>query len=408
MARRVLLMTQWFDPEPTFKGMTFARELRAQGWDVDVLTGFPNYPGGKLYAGHTLKWRKRETIDGVELTRVWLYPSHDSSKLGRIANYVSFMLSAALHGLISVRRPDVIYSYHPPLTTAIAAIVVKFFRRAPVLIDIQDLWPDTLRATGMIGNERVLRVVNAVSNWVYRRVDHIVVLSPGFKRLLIERGVPEQKIDVIYNWADEVALSAPTGRPPSAFPAGKFKIVFAGNMGRAQALDAVLEAASTVEAMAPQIHFLFIGGGLEVERLKASATSRNLHNVSFLPPVPMAEIGSYLGEADALLVHLRRDPLFEITIPSKTQAYMASGRPILMAVAGDAARLVELAECGVTANPEDSQSIVQAAMKLAAASDEQRREMAFNARRYYQDNLSVSAGVGHFSDAFKELCQRSA
>lgn len=401
-------MTQWFDPEPTFKGMTFARELRNIGWDVDVLTGFPNYPGGKLYAGHTLRWRKRESIDGVDLTRVWLYPSHDASKLGRIANYVSFMVSAALHGLISVRKPDVIYSYHPPLTTAIAAIFIKFFRRAPLLIDIQDLWPDTLRATGMIGNERVLRVVNAFSNWVYRRVDHIVVLSPGFKNLLIERGVPEKKIDVIYNWADEVSLRAPAGRAPSGIPAEKFKILFAGNMGRAQALEAVLEAASIVERTAPHVQFIFIGGGLEVERLKASAVSRRLQNVAFLPPVPMSEIGSHLGDADALLVHLRRDPLFEITIPSKTQAYMAAGRPILMAVSGDAARLVEEAQCGVTAIPEDPQSIVQAVMKLAAASDETRRDMADNARRYYRDNLSVSVGVGRFSDTFKELCRRGA
>lgn len=158
MAIRVLLLTQWFDPEPTFKGLVFARALVEKGFDVEVITGFPNYPGGKVYPGYKIKILQKEQIDGVSVVRVPLYPSHDKNKLGRILNYVSFSTSLVLYGLFS-KRPDVIYSYHPPLTVGVASAVIGFFRRVPVVNDIQDMWPDTLSSTGMISNRRVLSVV---------------------------------------------------------------------------------------------------------------------------------------------------------------------------------------------------------------------------------------------------------
>ena len=328
MAIRVLLLTQWFDPEPTFKGMVFARELVRQGFEVEVLTGFPNYPGGKVYPGYRIKLLQREVIDGVQVTRVPLYPNHDQSAIKRVLNYVSFAASSLVYGLLMARRADVIYAYHPPLTIGITASLIRLFRRIPVVYDIQDMWPDTLRATGMLNNAHALNVVEAVCQWVYRRVDHIVVLSPGFKRLLMQRGVPETKINVIYNWADEVALAAPQGQLPANFPsAEQFRIVFAGNMGKAQALDAVLDAAALLQARGSRVCFVMLGGGVEVNRLKQRTVDLKLHNVLFLPPVPMTEVGTLLHAADALLVHLRKDPLFEITIPSKTQAYMTVGKP---------------------------------------------------------------------------------
>ena len=161
MTVRVLLMTQWFDPEPTFKGIVFARELVRQGFEVEVITGFPNYPGGKIYPGYKIRLVQKEQIEGVNVTRVPLYPSHDKSKIGRILNYVSFACSLMIYGLFS-KKADVIYAYHPPLTVGIAASIVGFFRRVPVVNDIQDMWPDTLSSTGMISNKRVITLVGKV------------------------------------------------------------------------------------------------------------------------------------------------------------------------------------------------------------------------------------------------------
>lgn len=406
MPVRVLLITQWFDPEPTPKGVAFAQELRRQGVDVQVLTGFPNYPTGTVYGGYRLRLRCREVIDGVPVLRVLLYPSHDRSVLLRALNYMSFALSALLFGFVEARRADVIYAYHPPVTVGLVAALIGRLRRRPVLLDVQDLWPDTLAATGMIGNRSVLDLIGMLCGWIYRGVDSIVVLSPGFRNRLIDRGVPASKVEVVYNWADNKALTGSTGRLPARFPCNdRFRIVFAGNMGSAQGLDSVLEAAVLLQARASRVTFVLVGEGIERKALVERAAALDLGNVIFLPAMPMSKIGVVLASADALLVHLRRDPLFEITIPSKIQAYMAVGRPVLAAVSGDAADLITRANCGRLAVPGDPKSIADAADQLAALQSDDLEALGANARRFYESELSLQKGCGRFIALLDRLCE---
>jgi colanic acid biosynthesis glycosyl transferase WcaI len=402
---RVLLLTQWFDPEPTFKGLIFARELVRQGFEVEVLTGFPNYPGGSVYSGYRIKLLQRDVIDGVRITRVPLFPSHGQSAIGRVLNYVSFAVSASFYGVFVARLPSVVYAYHPPLTVGIASALIKLFRRIPVVYDVQDMWPDTLLATGMLNNVMALRLVGRVCRWVYRRVDHIVVLSPGFRRLLIERGVPESKLSIIYNWADEASTALTAGSLPAEYPLapGFFRILFAGNMGKAQGLDTVLSAASLLQLRDSRVRWIMLGGGVEVDALKAEAAKRNLNNVVFLPAVPMAEVGSYFYEADALLVHLRKDPLFEITIPSKTQAYMSAAKPLLMAVNGDAADLVRLSQGGIVAESDSPEALANAADELASMLEQDLARLATNSKSYYNNYLCLVQGVRQFGHIFHQL-----
>ncbi len=405
---RVLLLTQWFDPEPAFKGLVFARELVLQGFEVEVVTGFPNYPGGRVYPGYKISWIQRERIDGVEVTRLPLYPNHDQSAIKRVLNYSSFAASALVYGLFMAKRADVMYAYHPPLTVGVSASLIRCFRGIPLVYDIQDMWPDTLRATGMLNHPRALSLVGRVCAWVYRRVDQVVVLSPGFKRLLVQRGVPETKIEVIYNWADESSLMTPTGTLAANFPGNDwFKIVFAGNMGKAQALSSVLQAAQILQERGSRVCFVMLGGGVEVARLKELTKELALHNVVYLPAVPMAEVGTVLSAANALLVHLRKDPLFEITIPSKTQAYMAVGRPLLMAVNGDAADLVTQSNSGLSADSENPVALADAAQRLADMPLDQLQAMGSRARQFYLERLSLAVGAGKFGDIFKALAVRA-
>lgn len=375
------------------KGLKFAQRLSDLGFDVEVITGFPNYPGGKVYGGYRIRPIRRERHGEVAVTRLALYPSHDSSKVGRILNYTSFCLSAMLYLLFFARRADVIYAYHPPLTVGLAAAVARLFRRMPVVLDVQDLWPDTLKATGMIGNARILGLVDVLCRWTYRRVDRIVVLSNGFRKKLIERGVPVAKVSVIYNWADETSVTAAPQKRGMLGPPDRFRVLFAGNMGKAQGLDSVLDAAALVATVRSDIEFCFLGAGLDLERLRQRAADMKLPNVRFLPHVPMGEVGAWLAAADCLLVHLRADPLFEITVPSKTQAYMAAGRPIIMAVPGDAADLIARSGGGLVVPPQDPDALAAAVARLADMPAAALDEIGISARKFYDEHLSFERGT---------------
>lgn len=401
---RILLLTQWFDPEPTFKGIAFAKELVRLGHDVQVLTGFPNYPGGKLYDGYRVRMVQREIIDGVSILRVPLYPSHDGSALKRIINYLSFSFSAAVLGTLLVKPADVMYVYHPPATVGLAASFISFLRQIPFVYDVQDLWPDTLRATGMLNNPLALRLVDAGCRFVYQMAAKIVVLSPGFKNALIKRRVPKDKIEIIYNWCDEVQQFSNRNFSPAGEigMAGRFNLVFAGTMGKLQALDAVLDAAKLIAQREQAIQFVFIGGGVEVKRLKGRVDAEDISNCLFLPRRPITEIGQILYLADVLLVHLKDDPLFRITIPSKTQAYLAASRPILMAVGGDAADLVQRSGAGICCAPEVPESIAEAVIALYTMSQKEREQLGTNGLTFYRRELSLSAGVAKFEKIFRE------
>ena len=404
---KILLLTQWFDPEPTFKGLAFAKELTKQGHEVEVLTGFPNYPQGKLYDGYKLKLFQKENIEGISVLRVPLYASHDNSAFKRVLNYASFAVSATLYGIFLTKKADVIYAYHPPLTVDMAALLIKLFRKTPVVLDIQDMWPDTLKATGMIGNEKLLNIVDSLCKVVYRYADHIVVLSPGFKRLLEKRNVAASKVSVIYNWCDESSLNLASelSAENQQILDNRFNVVFAGNMGKAQSLDTVIEVAKQLKNES-KIQFVFVGQGTETQRLKQICKDNQLNNVKFIPQMPMKKVGAILRKANALLVYLRNDPLFEITIPSKMQAYMAIGKPIIIGVSGDASNLVQEADCGVVVTPEDTLSLKEGILKLYHLERDKAEEMANKAKIFYQSNLSITTGVKQFIDVFKKVSQK--
>jgi lipopolysaccharide/colanic/teichoic acid biosynthesis glycosyltransferase len=392
---RILFITQWFDPEPTFKGLLFAKELQRLGHEVEVLTGYPNYPGGRIYDGYRIRPFERSVVEGVPVTRVALYPSHDSSGTRRLLNYGSFAASAALASLVA-RRPDVAYVYHPPGTIALPAMALRLLRGVPFVYDVHDLWPDTLSSTGMVSSGGALGLVGTGMKWVYGLASEVVVISEGFRQRLRDRGVPDEKITVIPTWTyeDDIADAVSTARD-----GGHFTVVFAGTMGKAQALDTVLDAAALLQD--EPVRLVLVGGGIEVDRLRSRVESERLRNVTFLPRRPPSEIGEVLASADALLVHLRKDPLFEITVPSKTQAYMVAGKPILMGVAGDATQMVEDADAGVCFEPEDPSALAAAVRRLAALPSEELAAMGARGKDYYTTNLSLSVGAGRLVEVLE-------
>lgn len=400
---RILLLSQFFDPEPSFKGIAFARELARRGHSVEVLTGYPNYPGGRVYPGYRVRLWQREVMGGIPILRTVLYPSHDKSAVRRILNYASFSLSAATIGALGIQQPDVVYVYHPPATVALPSTVLRLLRGVPIVADIQDLWPDTVLETGMLRNRVAVSMLKKGCRLAFRQMDFIVVQSPGFKQELIRRGIQEEKIEVIYNWCDEASMRL---RPASGEVAerfgltGRFNILFAGQMGMQQGLYSILEAARLCEAELKRVQFVFVGGGVEKEGLELAASRMGLSNTRFLPRQAPEDMGPILSSADALLVHLRDLPLFRITIPSKTQAYLAAGRPILMAVRGDAAELIKQSNAGLCCVPEEPLALLDTIRLLLSLTDEERGRLGSNGLQFYDQHLCFHKGVDRFEAVF--------
>jgi glycosyltransferase involved in cell wall biosynthesis len=381
--------------------------LVERGHQVSVVTGFPNYPEGRIYPGYRQRLCQREEIDGVRIFRLPLFPDRSRSALRRSANYLSFAASASLLGPAVSGPTDVMLVYHPPSTLGIPAWLISSLRRVPFVYEIQDMWPETLPATGMVRNPFILNALTKLSTFTYRRAAAITVISPGFKRSLVQKGVPEQKIHVVLNWGYEGAYKLV---PPDEGLArewgmlGRFNVVYAGNMGPAQGLHNVLEAARLLTDC-PAIQFVLLGHGVDRADLEERVRAKQIPNVRFLPAQPMECMPSVYALADALLIHLVNDPLFEITIPGKTQSYLASGRPLLVAVSGDAADLVLEAGAGVAARPSDPADLARAVRELYARPPEQRQAMGMAGRKYYLENLAPNILIDRYEHLLLELVQ---
>jgi glycosyltransferase involved in cell wall biosynthesis len=337
-----------------------------------------------------------------------LYPDHSWSGLRRILNYLSFALSASSFGAALCGPADVMWVYHPPLTVGIPAWWIGLLRRIPYIFNIHDMWPETLAATGMLPSSIAAKWLGTLARFVYRRAAAISVVSPGFRRNLIEKGVPANKIHVIPNWADEdvyrpvprdEALAAEYGLSEH------FNVMFGGNIGAAQAMENVLHAAERLRDF-PTVQFLLIGDGVDAARLRQIAHEGDLYNVRFIGCQPAERMPYFFAWADALLVHLKRDPLFEITIPSKTIAYLACGRPIITCTAGDAAEVVREAGAGLVCPPEDPDALAQAVRELAAMPLEQREALGQAGRQAFLQKYTRAVLMDKYETLLKEVAQR--
>lgn len=406
---RIIVLSQWYHPEPELKAHPLARELAARGHSVTAITGLPNYPAGRIYPGFRARpWPQVETKDGVRVVRVPLFPDHSHSASKRVLNYGSFALSAAAFGPLLSGPADVMWVYHPPLTTCLPALALAGARRIPFVYEIQDMWPETLAATGMVRAPRALSAVGRVAEFLYRRADRLTVISPGFKRNLISKGVPGSKIEVLPNWADEAIYRPLEPDLDLARELGtldRFNVLYAGNLGAAQGLDNLLAAAAQLRDE-PRIQFLLAGDGVEEAGLRRRVEEQELRNVRFLGRVAPERIPVLCALSDVLLVHLRPDPLFEITIPSKTIAYLACGKPILTVSRGDPADVVSDARAGQACRPGDPGALASAVRTLQGMSAERRAEMGRDGRRYFLSNFTRARLVDRYEALLTEVARR--
>lgn len=382
---KILIVSHYFPPEPMRAG-DVALGLQECGHEVTVLTGFPCYPTGRLYPGYKMKFLQFEDYHGIRVIRVPLYPDYSLTTIRRTLNYTSFALSASLMGPWLTGRPDSIFVFlNSPVTMAIPAVVIKALRSGRLFLWVQDLWPETLEALGILRNPRLLRLVGRMVRFLYGQAERILVQSRGFIDSVAARGVPRDRIEYVPNWAEDLYRVVPSDE---AFLQAEgltdgFKVMFAGNLGVAQNLPVLLDAA---EALAdhPEIRFIVVGDGSEYAALVEAARRRGLRTVVFKGRQPAHTMPQYFASADALLIQLKMNRVFEVTIPSKLQSYMACGRPIIAALAGSGAEIVSEAKAGVVCQPDNADALRDAILALWGKRTEDREQMGVNARRYYE------------------------
>lgn len=399
---RILLVNNLFQPEPNhLKGLAFARALQARGHDVHVLTGFPNYPGGTVYPGYKVRWTLEEELEGVPVTRVAMYASHDRSGVRRALAYGSLGLSQLVHGLAWRRRFDVCHAYLGPITLLWPAFALRALHGTKVVADVQDLWPESVTDSGMLRSGPARRVLESASRGSYRRADRLVVLSPGYREALAARGVPADRIEVVYNWCDEAALGAPANAGADVLEPGPFHVVYAGNLGKLQGMDVLLDAARLLAREVPALRLTLLGDGVEGERLRRRVRDEGLSNVRMTGRLPLHLATGVQRRADVLVAHLEDRPLARIGIPQKVQAYLASGRPLVLAAEGDAAELVRRSKAGRTCPPGDAAALARALAGLAAAPAAERERMGASGARFYREELGFERGVARMEEVFQ-------
>ena len=398
---KILLLSQWYPPEPMKLLSDMTESLVAMGHEVTVLTGFPNWPTGKIYHGYRQQLVYRETVNGVNIIRIPLFPDHSSNAIKRAANFLSFALSATILGPFIVPRFDVIHMVHPPITVGLPAVLLSLLRRRPLTIEINDMWPENLQATGMVSSKRLLNAIGSFALWVYSHATFIRVVSPGFRRNLLDKVVPGKKIWVISNWVDTDYYYP--ARPESELldrfgMRGRFNILYAGTIGLAQGLDVALDAAALLQDSLPDAQLVLAGDGVECERLAKEAASRKLTNIRFLGRLPGEMMCPLYACADVLMLHLRPDPLYSITVPHKVFTYMAAGKPILVGGEGDSAAVVSKSGAGLACEPGNPEALARAVQMFHALSHQEREEMGKNGRKAACGSYSRTQLVGEIAE----------
>lgn len=400
------MLAQHFAPEE-IAGATLATELAtdlaAAGHAVAFVTCAPNHPLGKVFPGYQNRLLAKEQWQGVQVVRTWSYIAPPAGFWRRIFNYGTFS-ATAFYGGLAAGKPDVIFSYSPPLPLGVAAWALSRWWRVPWVLRVEDLYPDAAVAAGVLQNKRAIRFFYALEKWLYRRADHISLISEGFRQALLGKGVDPAKCSVVPVWADpDVVVPLPRQnafREQQGLQA-QFVVMYAGNLGHASAVEDVMAAALRLRQEAG-VCFLMIGEGVKKESLQQFAAEHQLTNVRFLPYQPREAFAEMMAAADLNLVTLNAQSS-GTSLPSKTFNIMASARPILAVTpeGSEIARLVEAANCGVNVLPGAPEQLAQAI--LALMGDEARlTEMGRNGRQVLEAVYSRQVCVAQYEATLQQ------
>ncbi|MDA9935072.1 glycosyltransferase family 4 protein [Candidatus Marinimicrobia bacterium] len=386
---KILLVTQYFFPE-NLRSNDLADSLSKRGHDVTVLTGLPNYPGGDFFEGFSFfKFKKESYYKTVKVIRCRMIPRKNGSQLFLILNYLSFAIFASLKVLfLKEKKFDASFVFAvSPITAAIPAIILKFIEKTPMVIWVQDLWPDSVVESGKFNSRIGFSILEKITKYIYNKSDRILVSSKGMVKSIKNRGVNIKKIFFLPQWAEDIfenwivkekyGISMPDG----------FNIVFAGNIGVAQDISSIIKASELLKEK-KNINFIFIGKGSEYSWLKKQILKKRLSDtVHILGSYPLEDMPYFFEKSDAMLVTLKKSKIWSITIPAKIQTYLLTGKPILTMLDGEGSELIDNAKAGLTAESGDYRTLVKNILKIESYSREKRNEMGKNGAFFYKQKF---------------------
>jgi colanic acid biosynthesis glycosyl transferase WcaI len=402
---KILVVSQYFWPE-NFRINDLVKEWVTRGHEVTVLTGKPNYPDGQVFQEFASAPERFSDYEGARVHRVpMLARSQGAMRL--MLNYLSFVIGGCLWGpwLLRGLRADVIFVYEPsPITVGLPAVLLGRLKRAPVVLWVLDLWPETLAAVGAVRSPVVLRMVGHLVSFIYNRCALVLGQSRAFIDSIGHYCRDRSKVRYFPSWAESLFLQADGARAPEVPPAtDTFSILFAGNIGEAQDFPAILDAAELLRHN-ERVRWLIVGDGRRFEWVKGEIARRQLHErVLLLGRFPVERMPSFYAHADALIASLKADPTFSMTIPGKVQSYLLAGKPILGMLDGEGASAIEAAGAGLVCPAGDAQGLVSAIERMAGMSPDERLAMGARGRQYAESEFDRDRLMDRLLGFFSEV-----
>lgn len=386
---KILVVTQYFWPE-SFRVIDLCQGLVERGHEVTVYTGLPNYPEGKFFEGYSFKGPYNQNLGKIKIIRAPLLPRGKNSSLKLALNYFSFFFLASILAPFRVKgKFDKIFVYESsPITVAIPAIILKFIKRIPMMMWVLDVWPESIEATGVIKNKKIIWLVEIMVRVIYRFTDKILITSRGFSPLVERLGVKTEKILYWPQWAEAIFQNdVPSDYHDLNIPSSGFRLMFAGNIGLAQDFETIIKAAEYLKD-SKEIHFVILGDGKMRDWSEKEVKRLGLQNtVHFLGRKPVETMPYYYSHADAMLMSLTDTELFSITVPAKLQSYLASGKPVLVSMNGEGASIVKEWNAGLVSPASRPQELASAILEFSKMPQSKLRELGENASKCYKSEF---------------------
>lgn len=399
---KILIVTQYFYPE-NFKSNDMAFELQKRGHEVTVLTGLPNYPEGKIYKDYGFYKNTNQIVNGVKVTRSWLLPRGKGGGVRIFLNYFSWAFFASIKAFFmsfSSKYDSIIVHEPSPITQFYPAWVFKLLHKTPIYFWVLDLWPESLQIAGGINNDTVLGVFKRMVISFYKASHKILISSKGFEKSILEKGEFRDKLIYFPNWGEDIISNGDLTYKIPNLPEG-FKVMFAGNIGEAQDLDTIMKTALLLKEQ-QNIKLILVGDGRKAAFVKQFIEKNSLEkSVVILGRYPIEAMASFFEKADFMLVSLKDDPIFNLTVPAKVQAYMSAGKPIIAMLNGEGADLIKEVNCGFSVNSGNARKLANSIIVASLMSDEDVYEMGKKSKEYYEKHFTLKKCIDNLENILK-------